>query len=131
MRPLATAEFVLTWLFLYPLNATTSIWKKMAYMTFTIVIITVQAFGIIAGIVFIAKFIMVGNSQPSGSTNNSLDLQKAIFVSAVVFCHACTLYMGFIAFLLRKKIPTIFSDLSKIYRECKIHIKSIEFYFYT
>lgn len=106
MRPLATAESVLIWLCLYPPNKTISIWKRYAYIAFTTTMIIIQAAGITAGIVFVARFI-------------SVELEKCLFVSFVIFCHVCTVYMGFIAFLLRKQIPNIFRDLSEIYKERK------------
>lgn len=106
MKSLATAELVLAWLCLYTPDPNTNIWKKRAYIGFTSVIITVQIVGITAGIVFVAKFI-------------SVELEKCLFVSFVIFCHACTVYMALIAFLLRKQIPNIFWDLSEIYKECE------------
>lgn len=111
MKPLATAELVLTWLCLYPPDTNTNIWKKRAYTGFTSIIITVQAVGITAGIVFVTKFI-------------SVELEKCLFVSFVIFCHVCTVYMALIAFLLRKQIPKIFWDISEIYKECKFWFKT-------
>lgn len=115
MKPLASAEFVLTWLCLYPPDASTSIWKRRLFIAFTTLIITVQFIGITAGIVFVTKFI-------------SIELEKCLFVSFVIFCHACTVYMAFVAFLLRKQIPNIFRDLSDIYNQCKILFQIRAFY---
>lgn len=112
MRPLKTPELILSWLSIYSTDVIISNSLKSANVAFTSILITIQITGITAGSAFVVK-------------NISMELEKWLFTSLVIFRHVNTVYCAVVAFFLRKQIPNIFSDLSKIYKARKIFFLQI------
>lgn len=106
MVPLAIHKRVWTWLCVYPIDESTSKWKKLVYIIFTLVILAANLSIIPASVAFAMKFV-------------STDLEGSLH--ALFQITACTgiIFAMFSGFILRHKISTIFEQLTEIYNRSK------------
>lgn len=111
MKPLATAQVVLTWIGILSGDESTSWWKERASVIFTFFAFVSLVCGFAAGVTFIVKFI-------------SIDLESSLFGISVSLAYFSVIYVILVALLLRSQIPEIFQELSEIhaasesYRNC-------------
>lgn len=104
MRPLATNQRVLTWLYLYPIDNETSKWKQRAHVAVGITAFITIGVIFIAGAVYVRQFI-------------TIDLQEALFALIHVALTIDSLSAIVILFLARDQIKMVFEHLSDIYNK--------------
>lgn len=109
MKPLVTAQKLLTWLCILPPGQSTSGRKKKTFIAFTFTIVGFLILLFIPGVIFIQKFALI-------------DFEKSLFAFCVCLVCSCTIYAASVTYFLRPKIFNIFEKLTKIYDACKIII---------
>lgn len=106
MRPLVTAQKLLTWLCIRPDDIPVNRWKKLAQTFFTAAILMVILCVLFGSILFVIKFF-------------SIDLKTSLAAITQVYSYLPTLYMFIIAMMMRGKINEILTNLNEIYDERK------------
>lgn len=106
MKPLLTNLRVLIWLCACPFDESASNPKRLAYITFTSIVIVLNICVIISSIVYSIKFIHI-------------DLEMSLFAFSQIFSFICSSYMAILnPLFLRRKIMNIFNKLYEIYDSC-------------
>lgn len=106
ITPLATCQRVLTWISVYPVANDISIWKKILFKLFPLVIFATDLAGLTASVVFFWRYI---------STNLEECLYAIFQISGLLGMANSVI----VTFILRHKIPLIFNSLANIYETSK------------
>lgn len=106
ITPLITCQRVLTWISVCPVAKNTSIWKRILFKLFPLVIFITDLAGLIASVVFFYRFI----------STNLEECLYAVFQIAGLLGMANSIIVTFIR---RHKIPLIFKSLADIYKYSK------------
>lgn len=106
MRPLETNKVMLKWLYLYPTDESTSVWRKLAYLCFSLNIFGSLICTVIASVPFVIKY-------------KSTDLENCLFALSQMFACSNMSYMVMIAFFMRHKIADVYKHLAMIYDASK------------
>lgn len=101
MKPLETNKQMLKWLYLYPMDKSTSVWKKLAYLSWALTF----------------------SGHLSALWLRVCHLEKALFELFQIFGSSNQSYMFMIAFFMRHKIADIYKHLAMIYDASKTPIK--------
>lgn len=109
MKPLKTTQKVLSWLFVCPIDESISRRQKLIYIVLVLEIIAADFSITASSVAFINKYISINMSDTFYAV---FQLVSAIHI-LIVFC---------LTYFTRKKINSIFSNLSKIYGESKFAI---------
>lgn len=104
--PLSTNRRVLSWLCVYPTDATASKWLKLAHIIIGVILFAGPAIVTVGSFFWIMKFI-------------SIDLEIALFGLLEFVAFVNVVYSHMMAFYYRREIFEMLQDLSKIYEECK------------
>lgn len=102
MKPLQTNKMALTWLCVCPADVNTSIWKRLAYLAFTLLTIAFVFSSVVASVAFFVKFV-------------SVSLEMALNAVWQIGALSSLLYFLAVAYGIRRKINGIFESLEKIY----------------
>lgn len=107
MEPLVTNRRCLVWLCICPADEYTSRWQKLAYIIFAMFVSSGLIGGSAACLAFSWKFL-------------SIDLGRAMFAFTFVAAEFTAIYMALVGVIsMRRKIDTIFKNLSTIYKNSK------------
>lgn len=106
MKPLETSQRVLTWLCGYPPDKSETKRMKIAYIAFTLSVITGHLLTLLAGAAFIYKHV-------------SVNLEETLFSLFHTVGSLSMLYQSIGTIVLRRNLMTIFEGLSRIYSESK------------
>lgn len=106
MKPLETSQRVLTWLYVYPANESTSRWKIVAYRTCFLAVLFGNIGNLTASAAYFVEYV---------TTN----LEQALYSVAQIACYTGAVHRIGTTYLLRHRIPIVFDGLAKIYDECK------------
>lgn len=109
MKPLVTNRRVLTWLCVYPADATTSKLKQLAYILFSLIVFAGILSSLMASIAFFWKYVLV-------------DLEVALYAVSQIAAAASILYAIVMTLFSRQGITNIFQKLTKIYETSKTNI---------
>ncbi|XP_031632738.1 odorant receptor 67a-like [Contarinia nasturtii] len=102
MKPIPSLQQMMTWLCLLPPDNYTSVWKKRAYIGFSVVLILMQIITMIASVAFILK-------------NRINNYEETLFAYCLVFYTLAKIYTALVAFYVRHGISIVVSNLTKIY----------------
>lgn len=112
MEPLKTTKWVLTWLCVCPATESTSKFKRMAYVLFTIADYVAHFSALFSHVAYLWKY-------------SSTDLEGTIFAFMGVVTFVGLIYIMASLSLQRKQITDIFRNLSKIYEFRKWSFRAI------
>lgn len=104
MKPLATTQRILAWLFICRDENPSNRWKKFAQICFVSFVLMISLIHFSGSILFAIKFF-------------SIDLKKTASALVQVFAFIPVIYILTIALILRDQIIEIFSKLKDIYDE--------------
>ena len=104
MDPMPINRHVLTWLYMFPPEAHTSRWKRLASQCLTSVVCMTLAGCIMSSVTFIVRFI-------------SIDLKDALYAMFPTIACSGLLYVHIVAIHSRQNISNLFEKLSQIYRK--------------
>lgn len=104
MEPLESTRRALIWLCVIS-DGASSIWKKMANIAFTILLLLFFVTGFITSTIFFLKFV-------------SIDLEEALYALFQIAGTTDGLYITTVGYLIRRKINRAMESLRKIYRAC-------------
>lgn len=105
MKPLATTQKVFTWICLLPPQKNCSDWEKRSYVAFVLAYTVATVTGLVASLLYALNY----------KTNEIEDTTRALLAFNAVIAMANTI---FASFFLRHKLPQLFENLSKIYKQC-------------
>lgn len=104
MKPLESTRRALIWLCVIS-DGASSIWKKMANIAFTILLLLFFVTGFTTSIIFFLKFV-------------SIDLEEALYALFQIAGTTDGLYIMTVGYLTRRKINRALESLTKIYHAC-------------
>lgn len=105
MKTLATTQRVFTWICLLPPPINSSDWQKRSYVVFVIAYTAATVTGLVSSLLYALNY----------KTNEIEDTTRAILAFNAVIAMANTIIASF---FLRHKLPYLFENLSKIYKQC-------------
>lgn len=106
MIPLKTNQHVLKWLCVCETDNTVSKWKKLAHISFTVLIFMSNIILIPTSIAYLLNFI-------------SVDLEQSLYALFQLSGMCGITYMMIVAFILRHEINDLFGTLTDIYHDCE------------
>lgn len=109
MKPLVTAQRMLTWLSVFPIDENVSLKKRLAYTSFTTIILTGLLGAVVSGSVYFMKY-------------QSIDLQQALYAVLHLTLVTQALYMYAIIYRMRYKTKMAFQHLTNIYNQRKYRL---------
>lgn len=109
MKPLLMNQRVLTWLCMLPMDEASTKTEKLGCIAFAIGVTLIIYSGFLASLIFFLKFV-------------SSDLEESLYALFQVVGMFSTANAIVVAILMRHKIPSIFTNLSKIYDERKFKV---------
>lgn len=112
MKPLKTAQTLMTIVCVLPPDDDTSTWRKLTYIAFGWVAVFFHIIGLMASFAFVWKF-------------SSTDFAKSVYVFCIFLLIFSAIYAYLIIFCLRHRIANIFERLHAIHDNCKF------FFFYS
>lgn len=110
MVPLVANQRMMSWLRLYPDEETSSNTQKVARIVFSVINLTIILSGGVSSFIYFIEFM-------------SIDLERSLFAILQFLLTSAVLYSHITAFVLRKQIPSLRKNLSKIYRDCKFFVE--------
>lgn len=112
MKPLATTRTMFTLLCIYPVEKPANRWKKMAFICFSAFVFSVILSLLFASALYVIKYLKI-------------DLTQSLYSLQQIIAWLPIFYMYIIALIKRKKITTIFTELTEIYIKCKYFLNEI------
>lgn len=106
MNPLETNQRVLMWLCGFPPNESSTKIERIAYIIFTLSIISSYSLSVEAGITFIIK-------------TYAINLEETLFSLYHTIGSLIMIYQTVATVIFRRQITGIFEGLSKIYNKCE------------